>query len=178
MFTLRRISLLVFGLILLSGTAWAGTPGFQGNVKGPDGKALKGVEVRIQPKGSKTFSGSAKTDQEGRFTFKDLAMGEYILTVAANGMATATIEHLKTRTDGAVAVDFKMQKQVGSAQAAPATVKKHRVWVQETGSHLGHWEDVDDNGNTAGGGTRKVQQINRSQIDNMQSMGASMPGSH
>jgi hypothetical protein len=177
MLTLRRITLLVFGLVFLSATAWAGTPGFQGNVKGPDGKALKGVEVRIQPKGSKTFSGSAKTDQGGRFAFKDLAMGEYTVTVAANGMATATIEHLKTRSDGAVAVDFKMQKQVGSAQAAPAAVKKRRVWVQETGSHLGHWEDVDENGNTAEG-ARKVQQINRNQIDNMQSMGAAMPGSH
>lgn len=144
MCTLRRISLMVFGLVFLSVTAWAGTPGFQGDVKGPDGKPLKGVEVRIQPKGSKTFAGSAKTDQQGHFAFKNLALGEFTLSVTANGMATATVENVKTRADGAVAVDFKMQKQVGSAQAAPAKVKKQRVWVQETGSHIGHWEDVDD----------------------------------
>jgi hypothetical protein len=146
MVTLRRIVLQLVGLLLLSATAWAGTPGFQGDVKGPDGKPLKGVEVRIQPKGAKTFAGSAKTDQQGRFAFKDLALGEYTLSVSANGMATATIEKLKTRADGAVAVDFKMQKQVGSAQAAPATVKKRRVWVKELGSNTGHWEDVDEGG--------------------------------
>jgi hypothetical protein len=145
MVTLPRIGLqLLFALVLASGTAWAATPGFQGDVKGPDGKPLKGVEVRIQTKGAKTFAGSAKTDQQGRFSFKDLALGEYTLVVAANGMATATVQNLKTRTDGAVAVNFKLQKQVGSVQAAPAKVKKERVWVQETGSNLGHWEDVDD----------------------------------
>src|SRR6266850_1615351 len=114
MFTQRRISLLLFGLILLSGSAWAATLGFQGDVKGPDGKPVKGAEVRIQLKGAKAPVRSVKTDQQGRFTFKNLAMGEYSLVVTSNGMATATVENLKTRVDGAVEVNFKMIKQVGS----------------------------------------------------------------
>ena len=165
MFTLHRIVLQLVGLLLLGTTAWAGTPGFQGDVKGPDGKPLKGVEVRIQPKGAKTFAASVKTDQQGRFTFKNLALGEYTLSVAANGMATATIEKLKTRADGAVAVDFKMQKQVGSAQAAPATVKKRRVWVKELGSNLGHWEDVDD---ASAAGAHPVHQGDASTLRRLQ----------
>ena len=162
MFTLRRIGLLFFVLVLACETASAATPGFQGDVKGPDGKPLKGVEVRIQPKGAKTFAGSAKTDQQGRFTFKNLALGEYTLSVAANGMATAIIEKLKTRADGAVEVNFKMQKQVGSAQAAPAAVKKRRVWVKELGSNTGHWEDADEPSGSPiykgdGGSLRRMQ---------------------
>ena len=144
MFTLPRISSLLLGLFFLSGSVFAGTPGLQGDVKGPDGKTIKGADVSLQVKGTKAPVGSVKTDQQGRFTFKNLALGQYSLVVTSNGMATATVENVKTRVDGAVEVNFKMIKQVGSAQAAPAKVKKERVYVREIGSNLGHWEDVDD----------------------------------
>lgn len=157
MFTLRRISLLLFGLILVGGNAWAATLGFQGDVKGPDRKPVKGAEVRIQLKGAKAPAGSVKTDQQGRFIFKNLAVGEYSLSVSANGMATATVENLKTHPAGAVQVNFELKKQIGSAQVAPAKVKKQRVWVQELGSNMGHWEEVDEQGRAPSGpGARNV----------------------
>jgi hypothetical protein len=144
MFTLSRISLLLLGLLFLSASAFAGTPGVQGDVKGPDGKAIKGAAVSLQVKGAKAPVGSTKTDQQGRFAFKNVAVGQYSLVVTSNGMATATVENVKTRAEGPVEVNFKMLKQVGSAQAAPAKVKRERVWVMEPGSHQGHWEEVGD----------------------------------
>ncbi len=174
MFTLPRISSLLLGLLFLSGSVFAGTPGLQGDVKGPDGKAIKGANVSLQLKGTKAPVGSVKTDQQGRFTFKNLAMGEYSLNVTSNGMATATVENLKTRVDGAVEVNFKLQKQVGSAQAAPAKVKRERVWVQELGSHMGHWEDVDD---ANGPGAHPVHKGDASTLRRLQDGTAgAMPG--
>jgi hypothetical protein len=165
MFTLPRISSLLLGLFFLSGSVFAGTLGLQGDVKGPDGKAIKGANVSLQLKGTKAPVGSVKTDQQGRFTFKNLALGQYSLVVTSNGMATASVENVKTRADGAVEVNFKMIKQVGSAQAAPAKVKRERVWVQELGSNLGHWEDV---GEATGPGTNPVHKGNAATLQRLQ----------
>lgn len=169
MFTLPRIGLFLCGVLLLSGNISAATPGFQGDVKGPDGKAIKGAEVQLQLKGAKTPAGSVKTDQQGRFSFKNLAPGEYALVVSSNGMATAAVQNMKTRTDGAVEVNFKMTKQVGSAQAAPAKVKKERVWVQDIGTHNGHWVDVED---ANAQGAHQVLKGNKDSVRRMQDMTA------
>lgn len=141
--SLRTIIFVLFSLVLCNGDARAATLGFHGDVKGPDGKPIKGAEVSLESKNAKTSA--IKTDQQGRFVFRDLATGAYTLTVRANGMLTAMVQDVKTRPDGAVRVDFEMKKQTGVAQAVvPAKVTKKKVFVKELGSNLGRWVDEDE----------------------------------
>jgi hypothetical protein len=150
--TSRTLGSVLFSLVLLSGSAWAAPLTIQGDVKGPDGKPVPSAEVRIQRAGNKVFGGTLKTDAQGRYLFKDLALGTYILRASANGMATTSVENVLTRADGAVRVDFNLKKQTGAASAGAAKKKAtHMVYVPpETGSNLGgRWVEVDDGDNTA-----------------------------
>jgi Carboxypeptidase regulatory-like domain len=135
----------------LSGSAWAAPLTIQGDVKGPDGKPVPSAEVRIQRAGGKVFGGTLKTDGRGRYLFKDLALGSYILRASADGMAATSVDNVVTRADGAVRVDFNLKKQTGAA-SAPQTKKKgtHMVFVPaETGSNMGgRWVEVPDGDST------------------------------
>jgi hypothetical protein len=151
--TSRILGSLFFSLLLASGSAWAAPLTIQGDVKGPDGKPVPSAEVRIQRVDSKVFGGTLKTDAQGRYLFKDLALGTYILRASANGMAATSVDNVLTRSEGAVRVDFKLKKQTGTASAAPVAKKKatHMVFVPaETGSHMGgRWVEVTDGDNTS-----------------------------
>ena len=144
----------LFGLILLAGTAWAASSVIQGDVKGPDGKPIRDAQITIALKDAKGAVGSTKTDGQGHYVLKNLAMGEYTVSVKANGMAATTATAVKPRAEGPLRLDFNLKKQVGGAQAeAPAKKKaKHMVWVPaQTGSNLGgRWVEVDESGTAAG----------------------------
>lgn len=140
--TSRKIALGFLALALLSGTASAAS--IQGEVKGPNGNALKGAEVRIERKDKKGSPATTTTDRKGNYTFANLDLGVYKLTAAANGM-TSTSGDIKTRGDGAVRVDFDLKS--GKA----VTKKTHKVWIAgNTGTNLGgRWVDVPDDEVTA-----------------------------
>jgi hypothetical protein len=117
--------------------------GVQVDVKGLDGKALNGAEVRID--GGTGVALSAKTDQKGRYVFKNLAAGLYRVTVLVNKVPTS-LNNVRARSQGPVRVEFNLK--------AIAAGKKTRqwAWVRETGSHFGGgWVDVDANGRIAAG---------------------------
>ncbi len=137
----RKIGLSLSALFLISGTAWSAA--IQGNVKGPDGKALKGAEVRIERKDKSASAASVKTDAQGRYEFKNLEAGTYKLLAASNGMAATASDNIKTRNDGAVRVDFNLKTQ--TVAGAPKK-KTHKVWVHaDTGTNIGgKWVDVAD----------------------------------
>lgn len=141
----------------------------QGDIKGPDGKPIKGAEVRYQRKDDKNVTGSTKTDGQGRYTLKNLVIASYTLSVSANGMATTSAENVKARSDGAVSVNFDLKKQSG-AQTASTTKKKakHMVWMPATtGSNLGgRWVEVEDNSSTPG--SERVEKMGGTGVKNMQ----------
>jgi hypothetical protein len=153
------ISSRIVGLVLLSlglsmGSVRATTPSIQGDIKGPDGKPLPSAEVRIERKDAKSPAVAVTADQNGRYVFKNLALGSYKVTASKNGMAATAVDNIRTRTEGAVRVDFDLKKQTGEAKASMPTKKaKHMVWVPaDTGSHLGgKWVEVDDQGKGAAG---------------------------
>ncbi len=145
----RKIASLFTALALLSGSAWAASSIVQGDVKGPDGKALSGAEVRLQRKGDKASAQTAKTDARGRYAFKDLRIGSYDLTASANGMAATAAQNVGTTDRGAVSVNFNLKTQTGAAATALSKKKaKKLVWMEpEMGSHLGgRWVEVNDDG--------------------------------
>lgn len=146
----RKVVSAITALVLLGGTAWAAAPAMiQGDVKGPDGKALNGADVRIQRKGGQAFAKAMKTDAKGRYVFKDLTVGSYDLMVSANGMAATAAQNVATTERGAVRVNFDLKNQTGKGGTA-ATKKKAKkmVWMPgETGSHIGgRWVEVADDG--------------------------------
>ena len=150
----RIIGFALLGLALLTGSVGATTPSIQGDIKGPDGKPVPSAEVRIERKDAKSPAVALTADRNGRYVFKNLALGTYKVTASKNGMAATAIDNIRTRAEGAVRVDFDLKKQTGEAKASmPAKKAKHMVWMPaDTGSHLGgKWVEVDDQGKGAAG---------------------------
>jgi hypothetical protein len=163
----RKIGIALLGSMLVSGTAWSA--GIQGNVTGPNGKTLKGAEVRIERKDKKAQPIVTTTDGKGAYKFASLDIGVYELTAAANGM-TAKSGEIKTRADGSVRVDFDLKS--GTAKKK----KTHKVWVAgNTGSNLGgSWVEVADDENapvSADNGANPVDRAGGNSVRKMQQMG-------
>ena len=164
----RNVASAITALVLFGSTAWAAAPSMiQGDVKGPDGKALNGAEVRIQRKGDKAFAKAIKTDAKGRYVFRDLTVGSYDLTASANGMAATAAQNVGTTDNGAVRVNFDLKSQTGKTGAA-ATKKKAKKLVYmepETGSHVGgRWVEVDDDGNADGSSANRNDTVKRQDV--------------
>jgi hypothetical protein len=150
----RIVGFALLGLALLTGSVGATTPSIHGDIKGPDGKPLPDAEVRIERKDAKGSAAAVTADQNGRYVFKNLALGTYKVTASKNGMAATAADNIRTRAEGAARVDFDLKKQTAEAKAsAPAKKARHMVWVPaDTGSHLGgKWVEVDDQGKGAAG---------------------------
>jgi hypothetical protein len=169
----RKIGSVLFGLVLLTGSAWAAGPTtIQGDVKGPDGRAVKGAEVTIERKGGKPWSDTMKTDRDGRYVFKYLEVGAYNLRVSANGLASTAAQDVRAKMDRAITVTFNLKKQTGTAAAGPAVTKKakHMVWMPaETGSNLGgRWVEVNDTTAAAGPSMNNLTRASGDAIKGMQ----------
>jgi Carboxypeptidase regulatory-like domain len=140
MFTRSSLGRLVLSVtILLAGGVALQAAEVQVNVKGMDGKNLGGAEVRIEGGGGGTKQ-SGKTDQKGRYVFKDLAEGVYRVTVVAN-QAPTSLDNVQVRPTVPMRVEFNLQ--------AIAAGKKPRRWAygKEIGGTLGgRWFELDASG--------------------------------
>jgi Carboxypeptidase regulatory-like domain len=115
----------------------------QVDVKGLDGKPVNGAEVRIET--AKAGALSVKTDQKGRYVFKNLAAGLYKVTVLVNNVPTS-LGNVRARSQGPVRLEFNLKA------IAAGKKPKQWAWVRETGSHFGgSWVDVDESGRVAAG---------------------------
>lgn len=131
---------IVVSSALIVGSLNAGT--VQGQVKGPDGKAISGADVQIAHTGAKGALQKIKTDQSGHYVFKNLRDGKsYTLTTWVNRVPTA-IGNVIPLAAGAIRIDFEINAN-GTAKKP-----KHYFFVQgATGSHLGgRWVEVDEYG--------------------------------
>jgi Carboxypeptidase regulatory-like domain len=108
----------------------------QVDVKGLDGKAVNGAEVRIET--AKAGALSVKTDQKGRYVFKNLAAGLYKVTVLVNKVPTVPA-NVTALSEGPVRVEFNLQAMAAGKKP------KQWAWIVEQGSHLGgRWVEVDE----------------------------------
>jgi hypothetical protein len=115
----------------------------EGVVRGPDGKALKDAEVRVEQKANKSVV-TTKTDARGHYSYARLSPGLYTVSVVLDGAVKSSAD-VKTAANNS-RIDFDLK-------AAAAKKVKHYVWVQaRTGTHMGSgWVEVDDGGNAAPG---------------------------
>ena len=115
----------------------------EGVVRGPDGKALKDAEVRVEQKGNKSVV-TTKTDARGHYSYARLSPGVYTVSVVLDGAVKSSLNVQTTTTNSKIDFDLK---------PAAATKVKHYVWVPaRTGTHMGSgWVEVDDGGNASPG---------------------------
>jgi Carboxypeptidase regulatory-like domain len=172
MFMKSRILSLVFLAALTAPFAWADSSGgIEGTVKGVDGKALKGADIRIEAKDGSSWHKLTKTDNSGHYAYVGLADGTYRVSLVVNGATKASINNVKTKNGGSANLNFDLQKTDQTAQTSVKR-KTHKVWFpSQTGSNLGgRWVEVNDgdagpgaDGVTkAGAGTIKAVQSNSS----------------
>ena len=131
---LRRF--VVPGAILFAGGLALHAAEVQVNVKGMDGKNLAGAEVRIEGGGSGAKQ-SGKTDQKGRYVFKDLAQGVYKVSVV--NPAPSSLDNVQVRPTVPMRVEFNLK----------AAGKKPRLWAygkEQGGSYGGRWFELDASG--------------------------------
>ena len=151
---LRRF--VVSGAILFAGGLALHAAEVQVNVKGMDGKNLAGAEVRIEGGGSGAKQ-SGKTDQKGRYVFKDLAQGTYKVSVFVN-QAASSLDNVQVRPTVPMRVEFNIK--------AIAAGKKPRLWAygkEQGGSYGGHWFELDARGRLPLGFQPLAQDTGKSQ---------------
>jgi len=126
----------VAGTVVFSGAAFGQS--IEGVVRGPDGKALKDAEVRVEQKGNKSVV-TTKTDARGHYSYSRLSPGVYTVSVVLDGAVKSSLNVKTTTTNSKIDFDLK-----------PAAAKKvkHYVWVDaKTGTHMGSgWVEVNDAG--------------------------------
>ena len=133
------IALMLLGLGSIA-TARADGLAIRGTVKGSDGKALAGAEVRAQRVDRKGAVTVTTTNANGEYSIKGLAEGAYKVTAVINKVPKSEAS-IRTTQKGWSRVDFDL-----TAKNKVAT-KKRMVWVAgETGTHIGggHWETVEE----------------------------------
>ena len=128
----RRISLIVFGLLLMltGGIAIAqtgGAGGINGQVKDPQGANLPGATVVLYARET-SLSLSTATDSTGTYSFEKLAPGEYLVEASAAGFALANaqtvfVERGKTaKLDISLEISGVRSTVVVTASNSPQTV--------------------------------------------------------
>ena len=142
----KSLILTLVGMLFVTFSAAAGTS-LEGLVKDPNGRPVKGADVRIE---AKNFSKIVKTDANGRYVCDGLGVATYKATLVINGQVKASIANAKTQAGKPVQLNFNL-----TGQMAPAKKHTHMVFMRpDIDTHIGgggQWVEVDDNGNIVNG---------------------------
>lgn len=174
---LKSLILTLVGMLFVTFSAAAGTS-LEGLVKDPNGRPVKGADVRIE---AKNVSKIARTDANGRYVCNGLGVGTYKVTLVQNGQVKASIANAKTQAGKATQLNFGL-----TGQTAPANKHTHMVFMKpDVDTHIGgggQWVEVDDNGrivngNGTTGASSNVQTISGTAVQQSQiNVKATSPG--
>ncbi len=115
-------------LLLMAGAICAQTfrGGIAGSVSDSSGAAIPTAMVTIVNEAT-AFTRSQTTTSAGDFTFPDLPLGSYSVTIAAKGFQTQKTEHLEVAvgkvTNLAVSLNVATQSEVVEVQATPVSIE-------------------------------------------------------
>jgi len=175
---LRLVGFLLFGSVLLSGSAWAGTSAIEGIVKDPNGRLISGADIRIEAKDRSSSNTIVKTDAKGHYVSGALPAGIYRVSLILNGAIKASIDNAKTKSGKPTQLNFDLKLVSASQASGPVKKAKHKVWVTAgTGTHLGgRWVEEDDTGAapSSGPSADKVDKVDGSALKKLQGT-AGMP---
>jgi Carboxypeptidase regulatory-like domain len=132
----------ISGLLALTTRADA-VATLSGVVRDAKGAPLHGAEIRIVGSDASKV-GRVHTDASGRYNYAGLETGTYNVTLIVGGITKASINNVRTKSGEVQTLNFDLQ---GNAAARPFANNKHYVWVPlQTGSHLGTWAEVENDG--------------------------------
>jgi len=147
-----------------------------GTVKDAKGQPVQGAEVRIQGSDANKI-GKVHTDAKGHYSYPGLETGTYSVSLLIAGATKASISNVRTKNGEAQSLNFDLQN---GATAKPFTKGKHYVWVpSQTGTHLGQWMEVEDDGKPMPSGmAERLNNQGNNLVRQLQSKGADMPNFH
>jgi len=120
-----------------------GSAGLSGFVKDSSGKPIQGAEIRIQGSDANKI-GKIHTKGDGHYNYPALEDGTYAVTLLVDGVTKASISNVKTKAGATETLNFEIVK---GSMARPFAAGKHYVWVpKQTGTHLGDWMEVENDG--------------------------------
>lgn len=172
--SIKSLQIGLLGLFLCVASAWAGNSPLQGVVKDATGHAIKGAEIRVEPRNGGQVLATTKSDANGRYATADLAQGVYRVSLLVNGVVKSSINNTQTRANKPTQLNFQL-----AAEKTVTKKGKHYVWVpSDTGSHLGgRWVEVDQGGAAAAGATN-TQTVDSAQLQReLQNQRPVKPGS-
>jgi hypothetical protein len=131
----KLFPLLLMLLLLGSSASWAATGGsISGSIADPSGAVLPGASFSLINDAQQTPYRTV-SDKRGLYSFPNLPVGRYTLTIAANGFATQRKLGLAVDSDSAVRVDVTLQI---ATQADTVTVSSEGgAQVDTVATHLG-----------------------------------------
>jgi len=110
-----------------------------GVVKDSKNQPISGAEIRIQGSDANKI-GKIHTNANGHYSYPALETGTYNVTLVINGAVRASINNVRTRAGENQTLNFDLDR-------GPSGAGKHYVWIpQVTGSHLGLWVEVNEDG--------------------------------
>ena len=164
--TVIRVVVVMFASFCLMLTAKAGEAGLNGIVKDSAGP-VQGAEIRIQGSDANKI-GRVHTTANGRYTYPELEAGTYSVTLVVNGATKASIANVRTKAGQTETLNFEIVK---GSRVTPYAPGKHYVWVPSTtGTHLGHWAEVEGDGKgMAVGMSERLNNQGNAMVRNIQS---------
>ncbi|MFZ1203946.1 MAG: carboxypeptidase regulatory-like domain-containing protein, partial [Candidatus Acidiferrales bacterium] len=135
-----RISatVLAIGLLLCVLAARAATSGsISGTVKDPSGAVLPGVTLTLKNSSLGTEY-KTKTDARGYYSFPNLPVGNYDLTLELTPFKTETRSGISVDMDSALQIDVSLQlAEQSQSVTVNSTVAAEQVQVETVATHLG-----------------------------------------
>lgn len=140
---LIRVGIVAFASLCLMLRVQAGEAGLAGTVISFSGQPIQGAEIRIQGSDANKI-GKIHTKANGRYNYSELEAGTYRVTLLIDGVTKADIMNVRTRMGETQTLNFEILRGSSVTPFAPG---KHYVWIPETtGTHLGHWAEVEGDG--------------------------------
>jgi tetratricopeptide (TPR) repeat protein len=106
----RILSLVLVGFFALVTLGQAQTSAIAGDVKGPDGQAMKGVLVKITRKDIKG-NYKVKTDKKGHYYYGGLPLGVYHVALEVDGKDVDSVDNVKTQLGDPIEISFNLKQQ-------------------------------------------------------------------
>ena len=130
------LSFLSVGLLLLGGTpTYAASGGsITGTVVDPTGAVIVGASLKLVNTAQQTVW-QAASDKQGLYSFPNLPVGHYSLTITAAGFTTQKKTGVSIDTDAAIRLDLVLA--VGSQSDSVTVTSDTSAQIETTATHLG-----------------------------------------
>ena len=130
----RGIALLILVLFPVLSLHGATGGSISGTIADPSGAAVAGATLRLVNTAQQTIY-QVISDKQGLYSFPNLPVGRYDLTISASGFSTQRKTNLTVDTDSAIRVDVGLV--IGSQTASVLVTSSTGVQVDTVATHLG-----------------------------------------